>query len=37
VPLEEFDLIITDSGADPAILAAWDSAGIHYVVAPHRH
>jgi DeoR/GlpR family transcriptional regulator of sugar metabolism len=37
VPLEEFDLIITDAGADPAILAAWDSAGIHYVVAPHRH
>jgi DeoR/GlpR family transcriptional regulator of sugar metabolism len=33
VPLEEFDLIITDDGADKDILAAWDTSGIHYQVA----
>jgi DeoR/GlpR family transcriptional regulator of sugar metabolism len=32
-PLEEFDLIITDAGADPEILAAWDASGIRYQVA----
>lgn len=33
VPLTDFDLIITDAAADPAILAAWDAAGIHYQLA----
>lgn len=33
VPLTEFDLIITDAKADPAILAAWDAAGVKYEVA----
>ena len=33
VSLDEFDLIITDAGADESILAAWDSAGIRYLVA----
>lgn len=33
VPLDVFDLVITDSGADPAVLAAWDAAGIRYEVA----
>ncbi len=33
VPLDEFDLIITDAGADPSHLAAWDASGIHYEVA----
>ncbi len=33
VPLTEFDLIITDKGADPAVLAAWDAAGIKYQIA----
>ena len=32
-PLDEFDLIITDAAADPAVLAAWDTAGIPYEVA----
>ena len=32
--LTELDLIITDSGADPEVLAAWAAAGIHYAVAP---
>lgn len=32
-PLEKFDLIITDAAADPAVLAAWDTAGIPYEVA----
>ncbi|GAA1849870.1 DeoR/GlpR family DNA-binding transcription regulator [Microlunatus capsulatus] len=31
--LTELDLIITDAGADPAILAAWAGAGIDYAVA----
>lgn len=33
MPLDEFDLLITDEGADPAVLAAWDAAGIRYEVA----
>jgi DeoR/GlpR family transcriptional regulator of sugar metabolism len=33
VPLTEFDLIITDRHADPAILRAWDLAGVKYEVA----
>ena len=33
VPLEVFDMIITDAAADPKILAAWDAAGIGYEVA----
>lgn len=33
VPLDEFDLVITDAEADPAVLAAWDTAGIRYEVA----
>ena len=33
VPLADFDLIITDSKADPAILAAWEAAGITYEIA----
>lgn len=33
LPLDEFDLVITDAAADPAILAAWDAGGIHYEVA----
>lgn len=33
VSLREFDLIITDQGADPEVLAAWDAAGITYQVA----
>lgn len=31
--LNVFDLVITDSGADPTVLAAWKEAGIKYVVA----
>ena len=34
VPLEQFDLIITDSGADPAVLEAWAASGIKYRVVP---
>lgn len=34
VPLGDFDLIITDAHADPAVLSAWDASGIHYEVAP---
>lgn len=34
LPLNEFDLIITDSGADPAILDAWAADGIKYRVVP---
>jgi DeoR/GlpR family transcriptional regulator of sugar metabolism len=33
VPLDEFDLIITDAGADRSLLAAWDGSGIRYEVA----
>jgi DeoR/GlpR family transcriptional regulator of sugar metabolism len=33
-PLDVFDLIITDAGADPRVLAAWDHAGIKYELAP---
>lgn len=33
VSLDQFDLIFTDAGADPAVLAAWDAAGIRYEVA----
>jgi len=33
LPLSVFDLVITDAAADPAILAAWDAAGIRYEVA----
>ncbi|GAB4085128.1 DeoR/GlpR family DNA-binding transcription regulator [Myceligenerans cantabricum] len=33
VPLDVFDLVITDGDADPEILQAWDSAGIPYRVA----
>ena len=31
--LNEFDLIITDSGADPEVLANWSSAGISFEIA----
>jgi DeoR/GlpR family transcriptional regulator of sugar metabolism len=31
--LNEFDLIITDSKADPAVLKAWKTAGINYEIA----
>jgi DeoR/GlpR family transcriptional regulator of sugar metabolism len=31
--LTDLDLIITDDGADPAVLAAWDVAGIAYEIA----
>lgn len=34
VPLTEFDLIITDAGADKAVLEAWEAAGIRYQIAP---
>lgn len=33
-PLTDFDLVITDSGADPELLAAWDANGIPYEIAP---
>lgn len=33
VPLDAFDVIITDEGANPEILQAWDAAGIAYRVA----
>ena len=33
VPLEDFDLVITDTGADPAVLAGWDANGVRYRVA----
>lgn len=33
VPLDVFDLVITDSGADPAVLAAWRSSGVRFEVA----
>jgi DeoR/GlpR family transcriptional regulator of sugar metabolism len=32
-PLEGFDEIITSAQADPAVLSAWDSAGINYELA----
>ena len=32
MPLEDFDLVLTDPGADPKMLAAWDAAGIRYQV-----
>ncbi len=32
-PLQAFDLVLTDAGADPAVLAEWDAAGIRYEVA----
>lgn len=32
VPLDMFDLIITDAGAAPEVLAAWDAAGLRYEV-----
>jgi DeoR/GlpR family transcriptional regulator of sugar metabolism len=32
-PLDVFDLVITDSGADPAVLEAWAASGIKYRVA----
>jgi DeoR/GlpR family transcriptional regulator of sugar metabolism len=32
-PLEQFDLIITDPGIDPSVLATWDAHGIRYEVA----
>ncbi len=34
VPLDEFDLIITDSGADPAVLEAWNASGTKYRAVP---
>jgi DeoR/GlpR family transcriptional regulator of sugar metabolism len=33
VPLDVFDLVITDSGVDPAVLDAWTASGIKYRVA----
>jgi DeoR/GlpR family transcriptional regulator of sugar metabolism len=32
-PLVDFDLIITDAGVDPELLAAWDASGVRYEVA----
>ena len=32
VPLNVFDLIITDAGADRSVLSSWDAAGINYEV-----
>jgi len=32
-PLVDFDLVITDVGVDPALLEAWDAAGVRYEVA----
>jgi DeoR/GlpR family transcriptional regulator of sugar metabolism len=34
VPLDEFDLIITDSRADPDVIAAWSASGIKYEIVP---
>lgn len=34
--LSELDLIITDDGADPAVLAAWSAAGIAYEIAQRQ-
>jgi DeoR/GlpR family transcriptional regulator of sugar metabolism len=34
VPLDEFDLVITDSRADPAVLSSWAASGIKYEIAP---
>jgi DeoR/GlpR family transcriptional regulator of sugar metabolism len=34
--LSDLDLIITDDGADAAVLAAWSNAGIAYEIAPDR-
>jgi DeoR/GlpR family transcriptional regulator of sugar metabolism len=34
--LSDLDLIITDDGADAAVLAAWSNAGIAYEIAPVR-
>jgi DeoR/GlpR family transcriptional regulator of sugar metabolism len=34
VPLDVFDLVITDSGADQAVLDEWTASGIRYRVAP---
>ncbi|HET9647770.1 MAG TPA: DeoR/GlpR family DNA-binding transcription regulator [Microlunatus sp.] len=33
--LSELDLIITDDGADPAVLTEWSAAGIAYEIARH--
>jgi DeoR/GlpR family transcriptional regulator of sugar metabolism len=34
VPLDEFDLVITDSRADPAVIEQWAANGIKYHVVP---
>jgi DeoR/GlpR family transcriptional regulator of sugar metabolism len=34
VPLDEFDLVITDSRADPAVLEQWAANGIKHHVVP---
>lgn len=34
VPLNTFDLVITDSAADPEVLAEWRAGGIPFEVAP---
>ncbi len=33
-PLKDFDLVITDEGADPEVLREWENAGITYEIAP---
>lgn len=33
-PITGMDLILTDSDADPAVLATWDATGIRYEVTP---
>lgn len=34
VPLDAFDLVITDSRADPAVIQAWAASGIKYQIVP---
>lgn len=34
VPLDEFDLVITDSRADPAVIESWAASGIKYQIVP---
>jgi DeoR/GlpR family transcriptional regulator of sugar metabolism len=33
-PLDDFDLIITDSRADPAVIESWAASGIRYQIVP---
>ena len=34
VPLDEFDLVITDSRADPAVVESWTASGIKHQIVP---